>query len=134
MRKTHTMKNKYVKIFLLLVIPFLGCQKEELMMSESKISEQISYTWIKQFTPAEKQVTWQFQDGNIYMRQNENLIGKGTYSVDCSLTKAKVRIEGFEGGNDYMNETWQVIDLDNKILVITNLDKGTQEYEFIRKD
>jgi len=131
------MKNKYAKIpiLLLLIIPFTnGCQKEELMMSESKISEQISYTWTKQFTPAETQVTWQFKDGNIYIRHNENITSQGTYSVDCSLTKAKVRIEGFTGGHDFMNLTWQIIDLDNKILVVTDLDKGTQNYEFIRKD
>ena len=45
-----------------------------------------------------------------------------------------VIIDGFTGGNDYMNVTWQVLSLDTHILVITNLKKGTQVYEFTRAD
>ena len=103
-------------------------------MSEGKVSEQISYTWTKQFTPAETKVTWQFSEGKIYVKHNENLIGQGTYTVDCSVTKAKIKIEGFEGSNDYMNVTWQILQLDKKVFAITNISKGTQEYEFVRKD
>jgi hypothetical protein len=131
------MKKIYTKfpLLLLLIIAFSnGCQKEELMMSESKIAEQITHTWSKQFTNDQTQITWQFKDGKIYIRQNENLNGQGTYTVDCSLTKAKIRIDGFSGGNDFMNVTWQVLKLNDKILVVTDLNKGTQVNEFVRKD
>ena len=119
----------------MMILTFMiSCQKQEIMMSEGKISEQISYTWTKQFTPAETEVTWQFSEGKIYIRQNETMIGQGTYTIDCSVTKAKIKIDGFTGGNDYMNVTWQVLQLDNKVFAVTNMSKGTQEYEFVRKD
>ena len=122
-------------LLLLLTLTFTNsCQKEELLMSESKISEQISHTWTMQLTTSESESTWKFKDGKIYLRQNENPKGEGNYRVECSLTKAKVIIDGFTGGNDFMNVTWQVIQLDSKILVVTNLNKGTQTYEFTRKD
>ena len=50
------------------------------------------------------------------------------------MTKAKIKLEGFTGGNEFMNVTWQVIQLDSKVLVLTNMNKGTQLYEFTRKD
>ena len=119
----------------MLIIPFLnGCQKEELMMSESKISEQIAYNWSQQFTPSETKMVWQFKDGNVIIFKNDKIHGQGTYKVECSLTKAKVKIDGFSGGNNYMNDTWQVLTLDKQVLVITNMDKGTQVYEFIRAE
>ncbi len=122
-------------LLLLLIVTFTNsCQKEELMMSEKKISEQISHTWSMQFTNSESDCNWQFSEGKIYIRQNENIKGTGTYRIECSLTKAKVIFEGFTGGDEYLNVTWQVINLDSKILVITNLSKGTQVYEFTRKD
>jgi len=131
------MKKIYAKLPLLLLLVITvsnSCQKEELMMSDTKIAEQIAHTWSKQFTSDQTQITWQFKDGKIYIRQNENLSGQGTYTVECSLTKAKVRINGFSGGNDFMNMTWQVLKLNDKILVVTDLNKGTLVNEFIRKD
>jgi hypothetical protein len=131
------MKKNYLKLALmaLLIIPFInGCQKEELMMSEGKISEQVAHTWSQQFTPAESKITWKFTEGTVYMVKNEKAIGEGTYTVECTLTKAKIKIDGFSAGNDYMNNTWQVIKLDNEVLVLTNLDKGTMVYEFTRAD
>jgi hypothetical protein len=135
--KTTPMKKIYAMfplLLLLLITISNSCQKEELMMSENKISEQISYTWTKQLTSEQTNITWQFKEGKIYIRQNENIACQGSYTVDCSLTKAKVKIEGFSGGYDFMNNTWQVLTLNKKILVITDLDKGTQVNEFIRKD
>jgi hypothetical protein len=137
MYKNYPMKNIYVKLALmaLLIIPFINaCQKEELMMSEGKVNEQIAYTWSQEFTPAESKVTWKFSEGNVYTLKNEKATGQGTYKVDCSLTKAKIKIEGFTGGNDFMNNTWQVIKLDDHILVLTNIDKGTMVYEFTRSE
>ena len=131
------MKKIYAMFPLLLLMTIAltnSCQKEEFMMSESKISEQISHTWTMQLTTSDMESTWQFKDGKIYLRENENPRGEGTYKVDCSLTKAKVVVDGFTGGNDYMNVTWQVIQLSSKVLVVTNLNKGTQTYEFTRKD
>jgi len=131
------MKKLYavLPLWLLLIITCSNsCQKEEILMSADKISEQISHTWSMELITNETEKTWQFKDGKIYIRQNETLKAEGTYKVECSITKAKVKIEGFEGGNDFMNDTWQVIDLDSKILVLTNLDKGTMFYEFTRKD
>lgn len=119
---------------MLIITVMVSCQKEEIMMSEGKVSEQISYTWTKQFTPDETEVTWKFSEGKIYVKHNESLIGEGTYTIDCSVTKAKVKIDGFKGSNDYMNVTWQILQLDKKIFAITNMSKGTQEYEFVRKD
>jgi len=104
------------------------------MMSESKVKEQISHTWSLQFTSDESETTWQFSEGKIYLRTNDHIKAEGTYKVDCSMTKAKVKIEGFTGGNEFMNVMWQVIQLDSKILVLTNMNKGTVLYEFTRKD
>jgi hypothetical protein len=120
---------------LLLAVPLIyGCQKEELMMSKDTVSKQISYTWTQLFTPSETSITWKFEDGKMHIRQNESERAQGNYSVDCSLTKVKVKLDGFTGGFDYLNKTWQVISLDDKGLVITDLDKGIMEYEFVRKD
>jgi hypothetical protein len=88
MKKIYAM----LPLLLLLTVTFTNsCQKEELMMSESKISEQISHTWSMQFTSTETESSWQFKDGKIYLFQNENLKAEGTYKVECSMTKAKVR-------------------------------------------
>ena len=131
------MKKNYAQLALLvlLIIPFMnGCQKEELMMSESKISEQIAHSWTQEFTPAESKITWKFSEGNVYSVKNGKQTGQGTYKVECTLTKAKVKIDGFKDGNVFMNNTWQVIKLDDQILVITNMDKGTMVYEFTKSE
>ena len=103
-------------------------------MSKDKISKQLSHTWKKLFTPPESNVSWQFEDGIIYIRQNGSLRTQGTYSIDCSVTKVKVKISGLEAGYHLLNVTWQVISLDDVGLVMTDLDKGTQECDFERMD
>jgi hypothetical protein len=131
------MKKFYTKIILmvLLTMPLIyGCEKQEIMMSKEKISNQLCYTWKKLFTPAETNVTWQFDNGNVYIRQNETLANQGTYTVDCSVTKVKLSLAGFSAGYDFLNTTWQVISLDDEGLVITDLEKGIYECEFERKN
>lgn len=122
-------------MLLWLAMPMLhSCQKEEILMSEDKVSKQIAYTWTQQFTPAETNISWQFEDGKMTIRQNGHVRAEGTYSIDCSVTKVKVSLDGFGGGYDYLNNTWQVLTLDDGALVITDLDKGIMQYEFVRKD
>jgi len=131
------MKKIYTKIsfLLLLIMPLIyGCEKQELLMSKDKVAKQLSHTWTRLFTPAETNITWKFEEGHVYVHQNDNLVTQGTYSIDCSVTKVKVKMEGFDAGYNFLNVTWQVISLDDEGLVITDLDKGNLEYEFVRKD
>jgi hypothetical protein len=134
---THYMKKIYTRIsfLILFTIPLLyGCEKQEIMMSKETIGKQLSYTWTKLFTPAEIKDTWQFDGGTVYIRQNETLRAQGTYTIDCSLTKVKVKIAGLPTGFDHLNLTWQVISLDDAGLVIVDKERGVQEYEFVRKN
>jgi hypothetical protein len=134
----HTiMKITCTKLLLLAMLSttfFAGCEKQEMLMSKEKITKQLTYTWTKLMTPQETTVTWQFKDGYLYLRYNGELRAQGNYKVECSLTKVKIKIDGFSTGYDYLNLTWQVISLDDAGLVITDLEKGTQEYEFSRND
>ena len=131
------MKRIYTKIpfLLLLVLPFMnGCEKQEMMMSKEKVTKQLCHTWTRLFASTEAEVTWQFSEGKVYILHNDHVISQGNYSIDCSVTKVKVNMSGFDSGHNFLNLTWQVLTLNDDALVITDLDKGTQQYEFVRKD
>ena len=103
-------------------------------MSKETISKQLQHNWKRLFTPSETNITWQFSEGKVIIRYNNEVRAEGEYKIDCSVTKVKVIMSGFSEGWNYLNLTWQVISMDETGLVITDLNKGIQEYEFVRKD
>src|SRR5690242_17912864 len=130
---------KLPKIGLLFAVILLAtaCQKEEFLMSEDKIDSQLQNTWdrVEMTTTSTAEINWKFNEGKLYLSNRENLLAEGTYSVETSMTKVKINISGFpDPGYEYMNGKWQVITLDDDILVIAEKDHGgTLQMEFTRR-
>ncbi|MEO8087932.1 MAG: hypothetical protein ABI763_14000 [Bacteroidota bacterium] len=134
-----------MKITVQKVIPFLviiiffsvGCQKEELLMSSSKVDGQLQSTWKRvEMTSANTPiVSWTFSDGKVSVVKNETVLASGSYKVDASLTKVFVTTSGFPSeGYNHMNGKWQVITLDDDILVMADdYSGGSIEMEFTKE-
>ncbi|CAN5366275.1 hypothetical protein BH11BAC1_BH11BAC1_10610 [soil metagenome] len=129
--------QKLIPLLVIVSFIFTGCEKEELMMSSSKVDSQLQSTWekIEMASANTATVTWKFSDGKVSVIKNETVLASGTYKVDATMTKVYVKTSGFPStGYDHMNGKWQVITLDDDILVMADdYSGGTLEMEFTKK-
>ena len=129
--------RKFQFLLAVIVLAITGCQKEELLMSEDKIESQLENTWQRvEMTQTSYDIQWKFSDGKLYLYKKDVLLAEGNYSVNTSVTKVKIDVSGFpEPGYDYMNGNWQVVQLDDEVLVIAQkYHGGTYQQEFTRID
>ena len=127
--------RKLQLLLAVIVLTIAGCQKEEFLMSESKIESQLQNTWQRvDMTQTSSGVQWKFNEGKLYLIKNGSALAEGDYSVDASVTKVKIDISGFpDPGYEYMNGNWQVIQLDEDVLVVAQkYHGGTFQQEFTR--
>ena len=133
MRKTQYF---YLVGLLGISILFCSCEKEQILMSSSKVEKNLSHTWEKVDMTSEKtHITWQFSEGKLSVMKKNKLMVTGDYSIDVSPTRVHVNTSGFpEPSYNFMNGSWKVISLDDHILVIAGSHSGgTLETEFVRK-
>ena len=129
--------QKLIPVIVIVTFILTGCEKEEILMSSSKVDGQLQSTWEKvemTATNPSAKVSWKFSDGKVYLIKHETVLATGNYKVDASMTKVNVVTSDFPSGVDYMNGKWTVITLDDDILVMAETySGGTYEVEFTKK-
>lgn len=98
-----------------------SCEKNEMFKSESKIKKQLVGSWnlipIPRTNPNE---VWTFDNsGNAYLFREPAEHDTGTYEIKTTLTKVELKIKDLEHFTDFAT-TWQVVLLDDEILVMAN--------------
>lgn len=116
------------------VFVLVSCQKKK----EDKIAE----TWRLIRVSVDSTVTWyelwQLDGQNIQMvtrdssSQNLDTVASGTYTVDAGLSKTYINMQDFAASQ--YNGDWEVLKLNNDIMVILNTTDGNWLYrEFVKE-
>jgi hypothetical protein len=147
----------YLTTFAILILCFTffySCQKEELFKSEKKIKSELQGTWslipIPRYdsitnpdntkSAVEHTETWNFNDTKVTI-VNNGVSATSTYSVSTGISKAEFKLDGVTPAFIYparireINGTWQIVQLDDDILIIANDQDGRSgltELEFKR--
>lgn len=133
------MKTKRSALLLALLPALLtlwSCEKTEMFKSESKIKKQLEGTWnlipIPRTSPGE---IWTFDsNGNVYQSGSAIPNDSGTYEVNTTLMKVQLKLKNLDNiYREHLNTTWDVVLLDENILVIaTDRDgaSGVMELDF----
>lgn len=135
------MKRSHVILLCALFPAFLGlssCEKTEMFKTESKIKKQLLGTWnlipIPKTNPDQ---TWIYDDnGNVFLTQGAGAQDTGAYEINTTLTKVELKIKDLDNFTDY-NATWEVVLLDNDILVMANDHSGAtgiKELDFQKRN
>ena len=141
-----------LSLFMLTSALFLNsCKKENLFRSEAEIKKSLLGTW--NLIPIPKNDTirnpdnsyylslhvenWSFTDAKVDINLN-TISGYSTFTVNTSATKVEIKLSGVSLplSPERYNGTWQVVRLDDDILVIANDKEGTSgilELEFEKK-
>ena len=132
------MRNILKSAWAVLIIGALvlaSCQKKK----EDKISD----TWRLIRVSVDSTVTWyelwQFDDGYITMLKRDDgtgtldTLGTGQYSVDAGLSKTFITMEGMGATVNGYNGDWEVLKLNNDIMVILHEENGWYYREFVKE-
>ncbi len=117
---------------------FSSCEKTEMFKSEKTIKKQLVGTWNRIPIPKTlPDMNWIFEDnGTVYLQQSGNETDTGAYEIKTSLTKVDLKIKNLTRFEDY-NATWQVVLLDNEVLVMANDHSGAtgiKELDFQKRN
>ncbi|MBN2728261.1 MAG: hypothetical protein JXR53_03470 [Bacteroidales bacterium] len=120
-------------VLIIAALAFSSCQKKK----EDKISE----TWRLIRVSVDSTVTWyelwQMDDGYITMLKrddstgNLDTLGTGTYTVDAGLSKTMITMEGMSDNTTQYVGDWEVLKLNDDILVILHEEGGWYYREFV---
>ncbi|MBP6403554.1 MAG: hypothetical protein KA492_13560 [Bacteroidia bacterium] len=115
-----------------------SCEKTEMFKSEKAIKKQLVGTWSR--IPIPKTLadqSWIFDEsGNVYIQEAGMEGDTGTYEVKTSWTKVELKIKDLVH-HDYHNAIWQVVLLDNEVLVMANDHSGAtgiKELDFQKRN
>ncbi len=128
------MKSAWI-VVLIAALGFASCQKKK----EDKISE----TWRLIRVSVDSTVTWyelwQMDDGYLTMLKrddgtgNLDTVGTGQYVVDAGLSKTVVNMEGMSDNVNYYNGQWEVLKMNNDILILLHEEGGWYYREFVKE-
>lgn len=120
-------------VLIIAALAFSSCQKKK----EDKISE----TWRLIRVSVDSTVTWyelwQMDDGYITMLKrddstgNLDTLGTGTYTVDAGLSKTIITMEGMSDNTTQYVGDWEVLKLNDDIMVILHEEGGWYYREFV---
>lgn len=120
-------------VLIIAALAFSSCQKKK----EDKISE----TWRLIRVSVDSTVTWyelwQMDDGYITMLKrddstgNLDTLGTGTYTVDAGLSKTMITMEGMSDNTTQYVGDWEVLKLNDDIMVILHEEGGWYYREFV---
>jgi hypothetical protein len=120
-------------VLIIAALAFSSCQKKK----EDKISE----TWRLIRVSVDSTVTWyelwQMDDGYITMLKrddstgNLDTLGTGTYTVDAGLSKTMITMEGMSDNVTQYVGDWEVLKLNDDIMVILHEEGGWYYREFV---
>ncbi|HNP48983.1 MAG TPA: hypothetical protein PKL85_09105, partial [Bacteroidia bacterium] len=75
-------------------------------------------------------------NGNVFLTQGAGAQDTGAYEINTTLTKVELKIKDLDNFTDY-NATWEVVLLDNDILVMANDHSGAtgiKELDFQKRN
>ena len=130
--------HNFIVLMVLTSFIFAGCEKEEIMMSTSRVERKLQSTWKKvEMTAAgsNSAISWKFNEGKVYLIKNEIVLASGNYNIDVSITRVHITTSDFPNeGYDYMNGTWKLLTLNDDILVMADTySGGTLQVEFTKE-
>lgn len=113
-------------------LAFISCQKKK----EDKLAETWRLVKISKDTLVDYYETWNFDGSNVLITRQNDVINtldtlcNGTYDVDAKLSKTFINMESM--ANTAYNGKWQILTLNNDILIMLNESNGNWIYrEFV---
>jgi hypothetical protein len=130
------MKNLLLLAFSFMLLTFVGCENNDLLLSEKKLNSKIQNNWkvLSPSTTIDYNEIWSFRDGKVVIvSKDETGVEKtvtGTYSVDTKINNAYVTLSGFTYENQIashwlaseLNRKWTIVELDNGIMYLSGKD------------
>jgi hypothetical protein len=130
------MKNLLVLAFSFMLLTVVGCENNDLLLSEKKLNSKIQNNWkvLSPSTTIDYKEIWSFRDGKVVIvSKDETGVEKtvtGTYSVDTKINNAYVTLSGFNFENQIashwlaseLNRKWTIVELDNGIMYLSGKD------------
>jgi hypothetical protein len=130
------MKNLLVLAFSFMLLTVVGCENNDLLLSEKKLNSKIQNNWkvLSPSTTIDYKEIWSFRDGKVVIvSKDETGVEKtvtGTYSVDTKINNAYVTLSGFTYENQIashwlaseLNRKWTIVELDNGIMYLSGKD------------
>lgn len=130
----NILKSAWI-VLIIAAIGFASCQKKK----EDKISD----TWRLLRVSIDSTVTWyelwQMDDGYITMlKRNDttttlDTLGTGQYAVDAGMSKTFITMESMSDDVNFYNGKWEVLKLNNDIMVILHEEGGWYYREFVKE-
>ena len=130
------MKNLLVLAFSFMLLTVVGCENNDLLLSEKKLNSKIQNNWkvLSPSTTIDYKEIWSFRDGKVVIVSKDETgvekIVTGTYSVDTKINNAYVTLSGFTYANQIashwlaseLNRKWTIVELDNGIMYLSGKD------------
>lgn len=133
--------NDRFTIFILSIVCLFSlnsCLKQEYFKSEKETKKDLQGSWkliaipkynVNGSTLTEHIETWTFDDTYVTILNNGQT-GTSTYSVHTTITKAEIILDKINPdfilpARTRYNGTWQIVNLDNNILIISSDNDGT---------
>ena len=130
------MKNLLLLAFSFMLLTFVGCENNDMLLSEKKLNSKIQNNWkvLSPSTITDYNETWSFRDGNVVIVSKDKTGAEksvtGKYSIDAKINNAYLTLSGFNYQNQIashwlaseLNRKWTIVELDNGIMYISGID------------
>lgn len=122
-----------ILVFVIAIVSISSCQKKK----EDRLANTWKLVKISKDTLVDYYETWSFDGSDLLiLRRNDVLstfdtMSTGTYSVDAKLSKTFMEMDGME--STFYNGKWQILTLNEDILIMLNESNGNWIYrEFVK--
>lgn len=130
------MKNLLLLAFSFMLLTFVGCENNDLLLSEKKLNSKIQNKWkvLSASTTTDYNEIWSFRDGKVVIVSKDETGAEksvtGTYTIDAKINNAYVTLSGFNYQNQIashwlaseLNRKWTIVELDNGVMYISGID------------
>jgi hypothetical protein len=130
------MKNLLLVAFSFMLLTFVGCENNDLLLSEKKLNSKIQNKWkvLAPSTIIDYNETWSFRDGKVIIVSKDETgaekIVTGNYAIDSKVNNAYITLSGFTYPNQLashwlaseLNRKWTIVELDNGIMYLSGVD------------
>ena len=130
------MKNLLLLAFSFMLLTFVGCENNDLLLSEKKLNSKIQIKWkvLSASTSTDYNEIWSFRDGKVVIVSKDETGAEksvsGTYSIDAKINNAYITLSGFNYPNQIashwlaseLNRKWTIVELDNGVMYISGVD------------
>jgi hypothetical protein len=130
------MKNLLLLAFSFMLLTFVGCENNDLLLSEKKLNSKIQNKWkvLSASTSTDYNEIWSFRDGKVVIVSKDATGAEktvtGIYSIDSKINNAYVTLSGFTYQNQIashwlaseLNRKWTIVELDNGVMYISGID------------